>query len=204
MLLRHRLAVFLDHQRAKHRFPFAAAADFIRFDAGEHLLEIGACEKGLEVLGDLADRGFVRLFRRRRTGLRHRAWVCRVGWGCGDRVHWVTMSAWRAPAALIDCRIEIRSRGPTPSELMPVTSCSRVRLVGSTASLRFLSSCTSTSVRGTTTVTPVEENGEGCETWGVSVTRMVRLPCATATLLIRTFSPITMTPVFSSTTTRAC
>jgi hypothetical protein len=58
-------------------------------------------------------------------------------------------------------------------------------------------------VRGTTTVTPVLEKGLGCDTCGVSVMRMVRLPCATATLLMRTVSPITMTPVFSSITTLA-
>lgn len=57
---------------------------------------------------------------------------------------------------------------------------------------RSPSSCTSTLVRGTTTVTPVLENGLGCETCGVSVMRMVRLPWATAILLMRTVSPITI------------
>ena len=43
-----------------------------------------------------------------------------------------------------------------------------------------------------------------CETCGGSVMRMVKLPCAMAIGLIRTFSPMTMMPDFSSMTTRAC
>ncbi len=50
---------------------------------------------------------------------------------------------------------------------------------------------------------PVGAKGFGCETCGVSVTRTVSVPCATATVLIRTFSPMTMTPFCSSMTTRA-
>ena len=57
-------------------------------------------------------------------------------------------------------------------------------------------------MRGTTTVVPLE-SGAGWLTSGVSVTRMVRLPCAIATVLIRTLAPITMVPLASSITTMA-
>ena len=57
-------------------------------------------------------------------------------------------------------------------------------------------------MRGTTTVVPLE-NGAGWLTSGVSVTRMVRLPWAIATVLIRTLAPITMVPLASSITTMA-
>src|SRR5690242_16428713 len=150
----NRLAIFLQHQRAEHLLALAAAGDRVGLDAGEHLLEIGAGEERFEVLGHFLDAGFIelpaarRVQRLRRAILRERA---RIGDGVRrDPVHCVTMSACRAPAALTDCRIEIRSRGPTPNELMPVTSCSSVTLAGRTASFRLLSSCTWMSVRGTT------------------------------------------------------
>ena len=47
------------------------------------------------------------------------------------------------------------------------------------------------------------ENGPGWLTSGVSVTRMVRLPWAIATVLIRTLAPMTMVPLASSITTMA-
>ena len=47
------------------------------------------------------------------------------------------------------------------------------------------------------------DNGAGWLTSGVSVTRMVRLPWAIATVLIRTLAPITMVPLASSITTMA-
>ena len=48
-----------------------------------------------------------------------------------------------------------------------------------------------------------DTSGLGWETCGVSVTRTVRLPCATATRLMRTFSPMTTMPLPSSITMRA-
>ncbi len=62
---------------------------------------------------------------------------------------------------------------------------------------------TSICVRGSTSVVPVRENGAGWLAMGVSVTRMVRLPCAMATVEMRTSAPITITPDCSSITTRA-
>ena len=56
------------------------------------------------------------------------------------------------------------------------------------------SSRAATSVRGTTTVWPLEK-GSGCDTSGASVTRTVRLPCVTATVEIVTLRPITTVPV---------
>ena len=53
-----------------------------------------------------------------------------------------------------------------------------------------------------TTVSP-REKGSGWETLGISVTRTVRLPCATATVETCTSRPMTMVPVRSSMTTRA-
>jgi hypothetical protein len=47
------------------------------------------------------------------------------------------------------------------------------------------------------------ESGPGWLTSGASVTRMVRLPCAIATVLMRTLAPITMVPLASSITTTA-
>ena len=58
-------------------------------------------------------------------------------------------------------------------------------------------------MRGTTWVVPPLENGPGWLTFGVSVTRMVRLPWAMATVLTRTLAPMTMVPLASSITTTA-
>src|ERR1700749_2713594 len=58
-------------------------------------------------------------------------------------------------------------------------------------------------VLGTVVVVPVLDNGDGWLTSGVSVTRMVRLPWAMATVLMRTLAPITMVPLASSMTTVA-
>ena len=55
---------------------------------------------------------------------------------------------------------------------------------------------------GTTVVVPWL-NGSGWLTFGVSVTVMVRLPWAIATLEMRTSAPITTTPETSSMTTLA-
>ena len=57
-------------------------------------------------------------------------------------------------------------------------------------------------MRGTVVVVPLE-SGPGWLTCGVSVTRIVRLPWAIATVLIRTSSPITIVPLASSMITMA-
>src|SRR6478752_2057668 len=73
--------------------------------------------------------------------------------------HITSMSAWMAPAALIACRIAIRSRGPMPSALSPSTNCCSD--TPSRTSASFLpSSVTPTLLRGTTSVRP-REKGAG-------------------------------------------
>src|SRR5262249_38168035 len=172
------LAVFLQQQGLEHVLALAATELGIAAEAGGHVLEGVGDEEGFEilrrgpglchVLG--VDRG--RCFLAQRTeAVERRGGEESVG---GDRHHCTVRSACRAPAVLMVCRMEIMSRGLTPSELRPATSCSSVTPGSTTASLRLASSCTSTLVRGTTTVTPVLENGLGCETCGVSVMRMVR------------------------------
>src|SRR6185312_9541461 len=84
----------------------------------------------------------------------------RSGKGEGGVHHITSMSAWIAPAALIACRMAIRSRGPMPSAFRPSTSCCSETPSRTTAN--FLpSSCTPMRVRGTVTVVPPRENGVG-------------------------------------------
>src|SRR3990172_810824 len=197
------LAVFLEQQRTECGLAGAAAEQRVRLDAGEHLLHDLRHEKGLEVL--------------RRAACLHRVGGARQAWaavGGGERQsqiedrqrklhHLTSMSACRAPADLIACRMAIMSRGPTPSVFRLLTSSCRLTPEGRTASLFFDCSSTWMSVRGTVVVVPVLDNGLGCDTCGVSVMRMVRLPWAIATVLMRTLSPMTMMPDSSSMTTRA-
>ena len=112
--------------------------------------------------------------------------------------HITSMSAWIAPAALIACRMPIKSRGPMPSPLRPSTSCCSDTPSFTTAN--FLpSSVTPTLVRGVTTVRP-RDSGLGWLTCGLSEIVTVRLPWATATVATRTSRPITMMPERSSIT----
>src|SRR5476649_2856331 len=108
------------------------------------------------------------------------------------------MSACSASAALIACRMEMMSRGPTPSAFSPSTRCCSETPSWITVILLPLLSSIWMLVRGTTSVVPVWEKGEGWLTCGVSVTLMVRLPWAMAMVEMRTSAPITITPLFSS------
>src|SRR3984957_4167243 len=115
---------------------------------------------------------------------------------CARLHHITSMSASIAPAALIACRMPIRSRGPMPSPLRPSTSCCSDTPSFMTAN--FLpSSDTETLVRGVTTVRP-RDCGLGWLTCRLSEIVTVRLPCATATVATRTSRPITMMPLRSS------
>src|SRR6476661_2328805 len=196
------LGVFLREQRAPHAGRAAAAERPVAVEPGRHLLEHGIDEYRLEVLRGGARLGVV--------GDGHRLLDCgggkqverlEAGGGEGEvGCHHITsMSAWMAPAALIACRIAIRSRGPMPSALSPSTSC-----CSDTPSLTkasFLpSSCTPIRVRGTTCVVPPREKALGWLTCGVSEIVTVRLPCATATIDTRTSRPITIMPERSSIT----
>src|SRR6185369_1392739 len=111
-------------------------------------------------------------------------------------------SACNAPAALMAWRIPIRSRGVTPSRFSARTTSPMLAPSGMTVNRRD-SSTTFNSVLGTTVVWPVVLKGDGWETCGASFITRERLPWETATVEIRTLSPITMVPVRSLSTTLA-
>ena len=147
--------------RNERQTPRAAAAErAFAIDAGEHLAEHRVEEHRLEIvraarapwrcIGWRAVAAPIAAERRDAVRGRRRA-------DASDCRHHITsMSAWIAPAALIACRIEIRSRGPMPSALRPSTSCCSDTPSLTTAS--FLpSSCTPMRVRGTTTVCAARE-----------------------------------------------
>src|SRR6185437_15048718 len=192
------LAVFVEHQRAEHRFALAAAERAVGRDAFEHAAEHLRNHHGFELLCRLFRsrrvRGGVRRDDVGRLGHRHRAGDGEVG---THPITWI--SACSAPAALIACRIEMMSRGPTPSAFRPSTSfCKLTPPLESTAMRLPLLSSTEMVVRGTTLVSPPLENGSGWLTSGASLTLMVKLPCAMATVETRTSAPITITPEVSS------
>src|SRR6185437_1635468 len=87
----------------------------------EHLLEHDRQEPGLELLGRLLDLAALRQLRGALHGRRglDQAWRQDGGRKVGH--HITSMSACRAPAALMVCRMEIMSRGVTPSALSPET-----------------------------------------------------------------------------------
>src|SRR5689334_21822435 len=115
------LAVFLDHHRAIDALARAAAEHRVGDDAGEHVLESLREKKRFEILA--------RFLRRRDIEIAvdcRRAAVLQRGDGRekdgGIAHHSISISACSAPAALIACRMEIMSRGPTPSALRLLTS----------------------------------------------------------------------------------
>src|SRR5438128_12181946 len=185
----------------QHRAPDARAGRVAErpfaFDAGGHLRKHRVEEHRLEFLR-LGARLFLRL--RRNLGqcvgeLQILAAVDQRGLVDSDH-HITSISAWIAPAALIACRMPIRSRGPMPRPLRPSTSCCSDTPSLTTAS--FLpSSVTPTLERGVTTVRP-RANALGWLTCALSEIDTVRLPCATATVATRTSRPITMMPERSS------
>src|ERR1700761_693106 len=125
-----------------------------------------------------------------------RGGIVRGGGALGGLHHITSMSASMAPAALMACRMPIRSRGPMPRPLRPSTSCCSD--TPSFTSANFLpSSVTPTRLFGVTTVRP-RDNGLGWLTCGLSEIVTVRLPWATATVATRTSRPITMMPERSS------
>src|SRR6476469_8486899 len=197
----------------QHRAPDAGAGRIAErpfaFDAGGHLRKHRVEEHRLELLGlgagfllrlgrDLFQRvGELRIV----SAVDQRSPRLRVAVDAVDqaRFHHITsMSAWIAPAALIACRMLMRSRGPMPRPLRPSTSCCSETPSFTTAN--FLpSSETLMPVRGVTTVRP-RDSGLGWLTCGLSEIETVRLPCATATVATRTSRPITMMPERSSMT----
>src|SRR6202008_72480 len=91
-------------------------------EAGKHLLDHGLQEHGLEILGRLARLGLLAAMGVAAC-LEHSEDVAGAGGIERRHAHHISsISAWRAPAALIACRIEIMSRGPTPRALSPSTN----------------------------------------------------------------------------------
>src|SRR3569833_1242659 len=164
----------------------AAEVVVVGLDGGEHLLHQGIDEDALEVLGLLVQLGVVG-----GRGIDPGQW--------NDARHHITsMSACRAPEALIAWRMAMRARGEMPSAVRPSTSS--WRLTDSLTSARSeLTMLTPSSVRGTWVVTPLLSGG-GWLTCGLSAMVTVRFDCATATVETRTSLPMTMMPEFSSMT----
>src|SRR6202171_779400 len=187
---------------AERAFALDAAGHLRKHRIEKHRLEIGRRRLGLGLrlrrdfgqgIGELIIRPPVD---HRRHGFGGHA-AC-VAVDEADLHHITSMSAWIAPAALIACRIPIRSRGPMPSPLRPSTSCCSGTPSFTSANF-FPSSETPTLERGVTTVRP-RAKGLGWLTCGLSEIVTVRLPWATATVATRTSRPITMMPERSSIT----
>src|SRR5262249_32898815 len=151
--------IFLGEERAPHTGSALAAERTFAVHAGEHVLHHRVEKRCLEILrrrpglgpaaaGDRA--------RRRRIGDPRRH-VARAE--CRGLHHITSISAWMAPAALMACRMAIRSRGPMPSAFSPSTTCCS-DTPSRTMARRLPSSCTPTRLRGTTRVWPCE-NGAG-------------------------------------------
>src|SRR3954447_26041641 len=205
------LRILLGQHRAPHAGSWRVAERAVALQPAGHLrehriekhrLEVGRGRLGLGLHGrrDLGQR-ILELeigtrFDRRRREIGGNAAVRRVD---EARLHHITsMSASMAPAALMACRIPIRSRGPMPSPLRPSTSCCSD--TPSLTSANFLPSSETVTVdRGVVTVRP-RDSGAGWLTCGLSEIVTVRLPCATATVATRTSRPITIMPERSSIT----
>src|SRR5580692_4556792 len=206
---RERLRILLGQHRAPHAGARCIAERAFTLEAVGHLREHRIEKHRLEILcrclglglglrRDLGQGGGEVVIRPAVDGRDRRIGDGAVVETAGQaRLHHITsMSASIAPAALIACRMPIRSRGPMPSPLRPSTSCCSDTPSLTTAS--FLpSSVTATLVRGVTTVRP-RDCGLGWLTCGLSEIVTVRLPCATATVATRTSRPITMMPERSS------
>src|SRR5580658_5119206 len=182
----------LGHRFGQEAFPhvlaLAAAERGRGGDARHHRLQHRGEERGLEVLRRLVDLAALGEVGGAGGG---GALGGRVD-GRGDqreRTHHITwMSACSAPDALIACRMEIMSRGVTPRALRPVTTLCNEAPPPTNSSFLPFSSSTLTVLCGTTVVVPWL-NGSGWLTFGVSVTVMVRLPWAIATVEMRTSEP---------------
>src|SRR6267143_4169449 len=187
---------------AERAFALDAAGHLRKHRIEKHRLEIGRGRLGLGLrLRRYLGQRIRELVIRTAVDHRHQGFGGHAAVGAVERArlhHITSMSAWIAPAALIACRIPIRSRGPMPKPLRPSTSCCSD--TPSFTSANFLpSSLTPTREFGVTTVRP-RDSGLGWLTCGLSEIVTVRLPCATATVATRTSRPITMMPERSSIT----
>src|SRR5690606_9588999 len=163
----------LGEEGAQGGLGLAAAERLGGLDAREHLLEHRRQERGLEGLGGLLDLPALGQFGgAARPGLGGEEGG-RQGDGAGQAHHITSMSACRAPAALMVCRMEIMSRGVTPRAFSPATRLAREAPFFTVTNLRPFSSSTATPDCGTMAVWPWL-NGAGWLTAGLSVTVMVR------------------------------
>src|SRR5258708_30278111 len=156
-LLGDGLGILIDHHRAEDRFAGTAAERSIGLDAFEHGAHEFIDEDSFEIFRRFRALGGV--FRRPqiplRFGGRERGRELQV-----VRGHPTTsISACTAPAALMACRIEIMSRGPTPSAFKPLTNSCRSTPSLSNISCLPMSSSTWILVRGTTCVCLCSEKG---------------------------------------------
>src|SRR3979411_239090 len=203
ILLRQHRAPYAGARRiAERAFAFDAAGHLREHRIEKHRLEIGRGRLGPGLpLRNTLRQGLCELIIRPAVEHRHRGFGGHAAGVALDQAglhHITSMSAWIAPAALIACRVPLRSRGPTPSPLRPSPSCCSD--TPSFTSANFLpSSETAPLVRGVTAVRP-RDSGLGWLTCGLSEIVTVRLPCATATVATRTSRPITMMPERSSIT----
>src|ERR1700704_2007159 len=203
ILLRQHRAPHAGARRISERaFALDAAGHLREHRIEKHRLEIGRGRLGLGLrLRRNLRQGIGELIIRPAVEHRHHGFGGHAAGVAVDQagLHTITSrSAWIAPAALIACRMPIRSRGPMPSPLRPSTSCCSD--TPSFTSANFLpSSVTPTREFGVTVVRP-RDSGLGWLTCGLSEIVTVRLPCATATVATRTSRPITMMPERSSIT----
>src|SRR5260370_353870 len=196
-LERHRLAQFagadqfgfaLDDAEQRAHDIHQILGELTRIDGG-----FGRFRVGLRVRRDFCQ-GVRELGIRTAVEHRHHRLGRHAAGGRVDQARWhhiTSMSAWIAPAALIACRMPIKSRGPMPSPLRPSTSCCSDTPSLTTAS--FLpSSLSPTLERAVTTLLPPDIALDRL-TCGLSEILTVTLPSAPApspTLPSRHIPPI--------------
>src|ERR1700716_4039281 len=158
ILLRQHRAPYAGARRiAERAFALDAVGHLREHRMEKHRLEIGrgCLGLGLRLRRYLGQR-IRELVIRTAVDHRHQGFGGHAAVGAVDRArlhHITSISAWIAPAALIACRMPIRSRGPMPKPLRPSTSCCSEAPSFTTAN--FLpSSVTVTLERGLTTVRP--------------------------------------------------
>src|SRR3989338_8731033 len=157
---RDRLAVFVHLKAAPGVLARAAREGGFRRHLAEHRLQHLGEEEGFEIAGDLARLLLARLLAERRG---HRLGgeipVDLDGHGGVGAHHNTPMSACIAPGAFIACRMVIRTPGPMPSALRPLTSSCKGTPWGRTASWRSAPSSIWMSVRWTVVVVPTWAKG---------------------------------------------
>src|SRR5215471_8722580 len=142
------LRILIEHHGTEDRFSGPAAERSIGLHAVIHRAQHLVDEDSLELFGGPV--GLLRGLRSRQRGIcfRRKQRLRKLKIRRAHPMTWI--SACSAPAALIACRIEIMSRGPTPRAFNPLTSTCRLTPSCSTMSWRPICSSTSISVRGTT------------------------------------------------------